>query len=117
MGRKAAEHRQGKTPDYFHAMYRGLITDLLGYEKITTTEPRAKHIRPMAEKIITLGKEGTLHARRQALSVVYDEKVVAKVFGDVAKRYADRKGGYIRIVKLGNRAGDNAPMVQIELIK
>ncbi|MBI2848012.1 MAG: 50S ribosomal protein L17 [Chloroflexi bacterium] len=107
----------GKTEGYLKALRRGLVTDLLGNEKIVTTEARARGIRPMAEKMITLGKEGTLHSRRQALSVIYDEKVTEKVFSELAQRYADRRGGYTRIIKLGQRAGDGAPVVQLELVK
>ncbi|HZU75126.1 MAG TPA: 50S ribosomal protein L17 [Dehalococcoidia bacterium] len=98
------------------AMYRNLITDLLRHGRIKTTEPKAKEIRPMAEKIITLGKDGSVHARRQALRVVYDPDVVSLVFSDVAPRYATRPGGYTRIVKLGPRLGDGAPMAIIELV-
>jgi large subunit ribosomal protein L17 len=97
-------------------MFRNLVTDLLKHGKVTTTEPKAKEIRPMAEKIITLGKDGTVHARRQALRFVYDPDVVSYVFSDVAPRYAARPGGYTRIVKLGPRLGDGAPMALIELV-
>ncbi len=117
MGRKAVEGKSGKTSDYTRAMYRNLVTDLLGYEKITTTEAKAKRARSLAEKMITLGKRGGLHARRQALSFVFDEKVAGKVFTELAQRYADRAGGYTRITKLGRRLGDGAPMVQLELVK
>ena len=99
------------------AVYRGLVTDLLGYEKVVTTEAKAKEVRSMAEKMITLGKAGGLHNRRQALSVIYDETVVEKIFAELATRYAERHGGYTRILKLGRRLGDAAPMVQLELIK
>jgi large subunit ribosomal protein L17 len=88
------------------ALFRGLITDLLRYERVRTTEAKAKEVRGMAEKVITLGKDGTLHARRQALRVVTDTDIVKKVFDDIAPRYATRPGGYTRIVKLGRRAGD-----------
>ena len=98
-------------------MYRNLVTDLLGYEKITTTEARAKEVRGLVDKMITLGKKGGLHSRRQALSFIFNEKVTAKVFGELAKRYADRPGGYTRIIKLGHRVGDGAPVVQLELVK
>src|SRR5579883_51929 len=98
------------------AMFRNLVTDLLKYGQIKTTEPKAKEIRPMAEKIITLGKDGTVHARREALRFVYDPDVVAHVFAEVAPRYAERPGGYTRIVKLGPRLGDGAPMALIELV-
>lgn len=98
------------------AMFRNLVTDLLRYEKIQTTEAKAKEIRGMAEKIVTLGKEGSLHARRQAMTVITDEKVVKKVFELLGKRYAERPGGYTRITKLGPRLGDGAPMAQLELV-
>jgi large subunit ribosomal protein L17 len=99
------------------AMYRGLVTALLGHEKITTTEAKAKEVRGMAEKIITLGKHGGLGPRRQALAFVYDPKVVDKVFSDLAPRYKERPGGYVRLTKLGPRHGDWAEMVQMELVK
>jgi len=98
-------------------MYRNLVTDLLGYEKITTTEAKAKEVRSLAERMITLGKKGGLHSRRQALSFVLDKAVTEKVFAELAPRYAERPGGYTRIIKLGRRVGDGAPMVQLELVK
>jgi large subunit ribosomal protein L17 len=98
-------------------MYRNLVTDLLEYEKITTTEAKAKHARGLAEKMITLGKKGGLHCRRQALSFIFDKKVTEKVFTELAQRYADRPGGYTRIAKLGPRVGDGASMARIELVK
>ena len=98
-------------------MYRNLITDLLRYEKIVTTEAKAKEVRGMAEKTITLGKNGSLHARRQALAVVTDKKVVTKLFDELASRYADRPGGYTRLVKVGPRLGDGAPMARLELVE
>jgi large subunit ribosomal protein L17 len=97
-------------------MYRNLVTDLLRYGKIVTTEAKAKEARSLAENVITLGKEGNLHARRQALSFVSDKKVVKKVFDELAPRYADRQGGYTRLVRLGPRLGDGAPLVQLELV-
>ena len=99
------------------ALYRNLVTDLLNHEKVTTTEPKAKEIRSMAEKMITLGKDGNLSARRQALAFIYDEKVTDKLFKELAPRYATRPGGYTRITKLGPRLGDGAAMAQIELVK
>ena len=99
------------------AMYCNLVTDLLRYEKITTTEAKAKEARSIAEKAITLGKKGDLPSRRQALKLVTDKKVVEKVFNELAERYAGRSGGYTRILKLGPRPGDNAPVVQLELVK
>ncbi len=98
------------------AMFRNLVTDLLKHGRIKTTEQKAKEIRSMAEKMITLGKDGTVHSRRQALKFVYDPAVVAHVFADVAPRYATRPGGYTRIIKLGPRLGDGASMAIIELV-
>ncbi len=98
------------------SLFRGLVTDLLRYEKVRTTEAKAKEVRGMAEKVITLGKDGTLHARRQALRVVNDPGIVDKVFDDIAPRYAARPGGYTRIVKLGRRVGDGAEVAQLELV-
>lgn len=117
MTRKIAIRKGGKTEDYQKALYRNLVTDFLGYEKIVTTEAKAKRIRPLAEKMITLGKAGTLHSRRQALTYIYDEKVTDKLFGELAQRYASRAGGYTRIIKLDLRVGDGAPMAQLELVK
>jgi len=116
MGRKTIEGKEGKTSDYKRAMYRNLVTDLLHYEKITTTEAKAKQIRGIAEKMITLGKRGKLHSRRQALGYVFSEEVTRKLFAELAERYAERQGGYTRIIKLGRRLGDGAEMVQIELV-
>jgi large subunit ribosomal protein L17 len=99
------------------AMYRNMVASLLTSEKMVTTEAKAKEIRRVAERIITLGKKGSLTARRQALAFIYDENVVEKLFADIAPRYAERAGGYTRIVKLGPRQGDCAPMAQIELVK
>jgi len=98
-------------------MFRNLVTDLLGYEKITTTEAKAKEVRGLAEKMITLGKAGDLHSRRQALAFIIDKKVTEKVFNELAPRYAQRPGGYTRIVKLGPRLGDGAAMVRLELVE
>lgn len=98
-------------------MLRNSVTSLLAHEKITTTETRAKEIKRVTEKVITLGKQGDLHSRRQALSYLTDETVVHKVFDDLAKRYDDRPGGYTRIIKSGFRKGDGAPMAIVELVK
>jgi large subunit ribosomal protein L17 len=97
-------------------MFRNLVTDLLRNEQIKTTEAKAKAVRGQAEKMITLGKAGTLAARRQALAYVYDKDVVTKLFDELSERYAERPGGYTRIVKLGPRLGDGAPQVILELI-
>jgi len=97
-------------------MLRNIVTSLLREGRIETTEPRAKELRKLADKMITLGKRGDLHARRQALAFLLDETVVKKLFDEIAPRYADRSGGYTRITKLGYRRGDGAPMVIVELV-
>jgi len=116
MRHKVAGRKLSRPTGHRMALYRNLVTDLLRYEKITTTEAKAKEARSMAEKVITLGKEGTLHARRQALAFVLDTKVVDKVFDELARRYAERAGGYTRISKLGPRLGDAAPQARLELV-
>jgi large subunit ribosomal protein L17 len=88
----------------------------LRYEKIVTTEAKAREVGPIAEKMISLGKQGTLHSRRQALSYILDKKVVDRVFDEISPRYIDRLGGYTRLVRLGQRKGDGAPMAQLELV-
>jgi large subunit ribosomal protein L17 len=117
MRHKVSGRKFGRDTDERWSLYRNLVTDLLNHEKITTTEPKAKEIRGMAERMITLGKDGNLNARRRALAFIYDEKVTDKVFKELAPRYATRPGGYTRITKLGPRLGDGAAMAQIELIK
>ena len=99
------------------ALVRNQVTDLLRHEAIVTTEAKAKSIRPVAERMITLGKRGTLHARRQAAAVINDKKIVRRLFDEVAPRFQDRPGGYTRIVKLGPRRGDGAAMAHIELVE
>jgi len=99
------------------ALYRNQVTALLAHEKIVTSEAKAKEIRSLAERVITLGKDGSLTSRRQALAFITEKKVVEKLFDDVAPRYANRAGGYTRLVKLGPRCGDNAAMAQIELVE
>ena len=116
MRHRVAGKKLGRATGHRRAMYRNLVTDLLRYGKITTTEVKAKEVRGLAEKIITLGKEGGLHSRRQALSFVLDKKVADKVFAELAPKYAERPGGYTRITKLGPRLGDGAAMVQLELV-
>lgn len=98
------------------ALYRNLVTDLVRYERITTTEAKAKEIRPMAERMVTLGRRGDLHARRQAMRFIYSEKVVKHLFDNIAPRMKDRPGGYLRITKLEPRKGDGAAMATIEFV-
>ena len=109
--------RLGRKPDHRQHMMRNMVTSFFEHESITTTVTRAKELRKLVDKMITLGKRGDLHARRQALRVIRDPKVVAKLFEMIAPRYSDRPGGYTRIIKLENRQGDNAPMSIIELVE
>jgi large subunit ribosomal protein L17 len=106
----------GRPTAHRKSMLRNLVTDLLREGRISTTDCRAKEARKIAEKMITLGKRGDLHARRQALAVIFDEDVVTKLFDDIAPKYADRNGGYTRILKLGPRQGDSAEIVFLELV-
>ena len=105
-----------RTSSHRKALLMNLSNALLKHEQITTTYPKAKELRPFVEKIITLGKKGDLHSRRKAISILQDEKNTKKVFDIFADRYKKRLGGYTRIVKLGNRLGDNAPQAIIELV-
>ena len=107
----------GRPSAHRKSMLRNLVTDLFREGRIQTTDCRAKEARRIAEKMITLAKRGDLHARRQVLEFVFDETVVAKLFDEIAPKYADRKGGYTRIIKTGARRGDAAEMAIIELVK
>src|SRR5689334_7403976 len=111
-----AGRKLGVTSTHRIAMFRNMATSLLKHEQITTTLPKAKELRPYVERIITLGKRGDLHARRQALAQIRDEKIVAKLFGEIAERYKARPGGYCRVLKAGVRYGDAATMAVIELV-
>ena len=106
----------GRTSSHRKAMFRNMVTSLFEHERIVTTEKKAKELRPIAEKMITLAKRGDLHARRQALSYIQSKDVVAKLFDEIQGQFADRQGGYTRIIKTGNRLGDAAPMAIIELV-
>jgi large subunit ribosomal protein L17 len=117
MRHRVAGRRLSRPTGHRLAMYHNLATELLRHERIVTTEPKAKEVRGIAEKAITLGKGGSLHCRRQTLSMVNDKKIVEKLFNDLATRYADRHGGYTRILKIGPRRGDGAPVVLLELVK
>jgi large subunit ribosomal protein L17 len=109
--------RLGRTTSHREAMFRNLVTSFLNHEKITTTDAKAKEIRSVAEKMITLGKRGDLHSLRQAASYIREKSVVTKLFSTIAPRYKDRPGGYTRIVKLGVRQGDAAAVSLIELVE
>ena len=117
MRHRVAGRKLGRTSGHRRALYRNLVTDLLKYEKVITTEAKAKEVRGMAEKMITLGKKSGLHSYRQAISFILDKKVAEKVFAELAPRYSERHGGYTRMVKLEPRLGDGAPMVQLELVE
>jgi large subunit ribosomal protein L17 len=106
----------GRTTSHRKALLRNLATALLEHGRIVTTEPKAKELRRVADKLVTLGKRGDLHARRQALQVVRSNAVVRKLFNDIAPRFAERQGGYTRVLRLGYRPGDAAAMAVIELV-
>ena len=108
--------RFGRTADHRKAMLRNLATSVILYGKVETTEAKAKDMRSVVDKLITLGKKGDLAARRQVMAYLYDEDVVSKLFDDIAPRYEDRNGGYTRILKLGPRRGDAAEEVFLELV-
>jgi large subunit ribosomal protein L17 len=112
-----AGRKLGVTSTHRIAMLRNMATSLIKHEQITTTLPKAKELRPYVERIISLGKRGDLHARRQAYAQIRDEKVVAKLFTTIAERYKARTGGYTRVLKAGVRYGDAADMAVIELVE
>jgi large subunit ribosomal protein L17 len=99
------------------ALYRNLVADLFRHGKIVTTEAKAKEVRGLAEKIVTLGKDNTLASRRRALAYITEKNLVDKIFTEIAPRYAERHGGYTRLLKLGPRPGDGAPTVKLELVE
>ncbi len=110
-------HRKlNRTSSHRKALLMNMSNALIKHEQITTTLPKAKELRPFVEKVITLGKKGDLNARRKTISILQDEKNAKKIFDIFADRYKDRSGGYTRIVKIGNRFGDNAPTAIIELV-
>jgi len=106
----------GRTSSHRRALLRHLATQIIDHGQVITTEAKAKAVRPVVEKMITLGKRGDLHARRQAAAYLTDKKIVTKLFDEVAPNYAERNGGYTRIVKIGPRRGDAAPMAVIALV-
>jgi large subunit ribosomal protein L17 len=111
-----AKRRFGRTHEHRKAMFANMCQALIKHEQIVTTLPKAKDLRPVVEKLITLGKRGDLHARRQAISQIKDVALVGKLFAVLAPRYKDRHGGYTRVLKAGFRYGDNAPMAVIEFL-
>jgi large subunit ribosomal protein L17 len=112
-----AGRKLNRTSSHRKAMFANMAASLIIHEQITTTVPKAKEIRPIVEKLVTLGKRGDLHARRQALSQIQDKDAVKKLFDAIAARYATRNGGYLRIMRAGYRFGDNAPMAIIEFVE
>jgi large subunit ribosomal protein L17 len=116
MRHRIAGRKLGRTSEHRKALLRNLSMSLFQYEKITTTLAKAKELRPFAEKLITLSKRETLHARRHVLREIHDRDIVAKMFDTLSARYAQRPGGYTRIIKLGPRRGDHAEMAIVELV-
>lgn len=117
MRHRKGNDKLGRPVAHRLALLRNLATDLIRHERLVTTEARARALRPFAERLITLGKNGTLHARRQALATVFDPAMVDKLFHVVAARFRGRAGGYTRLVRVGHRRGDGAPLVQIQIIE
>ena len=111
-----AGRRFGRSISHRRAMLANLAASLLEHEQIVTTLPKAKDLRPVVEKLVTLGKRGDLHARRQVIAQIGNEPIVKRLFDTIAPRYADRHGGYLRIMKAGFRRGDNAAMAVIEFV-
>lgn len=116
MKHRRAGFKLGRVTAHRWALFRNLLTALFRHERITTTEAKAKAVRGLADQMITLAKRETLHARRQVLGMIPDTTVVKKLFDSVVARYAERQGGYTRIVKVRQRPGDNAPLVLLELV-
>jgi len=116
MRHRKAGRRLGRTSSHRDAMLRNMVTSLLDQERIVTTVPKAKEARRVIEQMITLGKRGDLHARRQALAYIRSKDIVAKLFDQLGSQYAERNGGYTRIIRTGTRLGDAAPMAILELV-
>jgi large subunit ribosomal protein L17 len=117
MRHRKGGHKLSRTSAQRSALLRNLATDLLRIGKLRTTEAKAKAVRPLAEKMVTLAKRGDLHSRRLALRTIRDKRVVSTLFTELAERYQDRDGGYVRIMKLGPRLGDASKMALIELVE
>lgn len=116
MRHRVHARKLGRSPSHRQAMYRNLVTSLLQHERVKTTDAKAKEVRRLADRMITLGKRGDLHARRRALRVIREKDVAAKVFGELADRFKDRPGGYTRVLKLRTRVGDAASLSIVELV-
>ena len=116
MRHRKTGRKLGRDSSHRNAMFRNMVTSLFKYEQLETTDSKAKELRPIAEKMITFAKRGDLHARRQALSYIRDRDVTHKLFEELKDRYSDRQGGYLRIVKKGNRRGDGASVSVVQLL-
>ena len=116
MRHKKAGRKLNRNASHRKAMMRNIVTSLLEHERIVTTVPKAKEAKRMTDKMITLGKRGDLHARRQAMAYIRSKSIVAKLFDDLSEQFSDRQGGYTRIIRTGNRTGDAAPMAILELV-
>lgn len=116
MRHRMSGRKLNRTSSHRRALFANMAVALLKHEQIRTTLPKAKELRPYVERLITLGKRGDLHARRQAVALIQDRAIVGKLFAALAERYADRKGGYTRVLRAGWRYGDAAPMAIIELV-
>ncbi len=116
MRHRISGRKLNRTSAHRKAMFANMAAALIKHEQIKTTLPKAKELRPFVEKLVTFAKKGDLHARRQAMSSLRDEAMVAKLFETLGERYADRSGGYTRVLKAGSRYGDNAPMAIIEFV-
>jgi large subunit ribosomal protein L17 len=117
MRHKKAKYKLGMNTSHREAMLRNMVTSLFEHESITTTDARAKALRSLADQMITLGKRGDLHARRQAMQVIRSQRVAKMLFDEIAPRYAERHGGYVRVIKKGYRPGDNAAVSIVELVE
>ena len=116
MRHRKSGRRLGRDSSHRKALFRNMVTSLMQHERIETTDAKAKELRGIADRMITLGKRGDLHARRQAAAVLRDKTITSKVFGELAARYRERPGGDTRVLKLGNRVGDAAPVSIVELV-
>ena len=116
MRHKLSGRKLNRTSSHRKSMFKNMAASLIKYEQISTTLPKAKDLRPIVEKLITIGKKGSLHARRQLISKLPKDANIEKIMNELSERYKDRSGGYIRIIKKGFRYGDNAPMAVIEFV-
>jgi len=116
MRHRVKGRKLGRRTEHREAMLQGMVAQLIRHERVTTTEAKAREVQGLAEKMITKGRVGSLHQRRQALAVLTDKDAVGKLFDEIGPRYSDRHGGYTRITKLSPRQGDSAPMAALELV-